>query len=523
MQRGIERHPAVLGSRPSQSSSSDAKDRAARTLELLGRVSVQPGPLIRVLNAPSDDPEQVAAAIEGSPALAGRLLSVTNSAGIGLSRHIDCIRRAVIHLGASRARTIALAYGLRIVSEEAGLPSEVQRQLWVSSLRKAAAARLVAQVLDPKAADAAYAAALLQDIGLPMLMAVDPVFYHHEILPGVERGSWSDQERVRFGLDHAQIGARLLEEWNASSRLCDAVLDHHRPPLEEEDALHRIPGFLASLLPHNTESATPPEQEWMLTLHAQFLAQQYPTPDHFIRAAWQAAAQIADNGQPKLEGTHVKQIVQALSFDAETMVNQLCRLEQSLGKQKEVLSHLRFQAFTDQLTRVLNRRGFEQLAQRRLGVAAERGLGICVMVLDLDDFKPVNDQFGHEAGDLVLRGLGKLLRRNLDRSDLIGRLGGDEFVVLLTGVGEAKTKKVIQRISAACKATRIRINAADSVPLRLSIGATFTKATDDTQVADLIATADEAMYQRKRNGKSGACFAPYAVDAGDAAAPPGES
>jgi diguanylate cyclase (GGDEF)-like protein len=484
-------------------------DRLAKTLEALGRVAVQAGPLIQVLSVPADDPDKVTAAIESSPALAGRLLSVTNSAGVGLARQIDCIRRAVLHMGASRARTIALAYGLRIVSEDSGLAPEVQQQLWRNSLRKASAARLIAQLIEPKSADAAYTTALLQDIGLPMLMAVDPTFYHHEMLPGSERGSWPEQERARFGIDHAQVGARLLEEWNTSSRLCDAVLDHHRPPAQDDDTLRRLPLFLASLMAHLFEQPTATEQEWLQTLHAQFLTAAYPTPDRFIQAADEAAAKIAGSGPTRIEPQHIGQIVSALSADAETMVNQLCQLEHAMGKQKEHLSNLRFQAFTDQLTKVLNRRGFEQLAQRRLEIAADRGLGVCMVVLDLDDFKPVNDQFGHEAGDLVLRGLAKLLRRNLDRSDLIGRLGGDEFAILLMGIDEERAKRVIERIAEACRLTRVRVTPADAVPLKLSIGATFCQVDGDTRVDALVASADEAMYERKRNGKSGVYFAAF--------------
>lgn len=492
----------------------DGSARAAQTLASLGAVPVQPGPLLAVLHCGGDEPGEVSSAIASSPALTGRLLGVVNSAGVGLTRQIGCVHRAVIHLGATRARTIALAFGLRILAEKSSLPPAVVARLWTASLHKAAAARLAAQIIDPLHADQAYTAALLQDLGLPMLVAVDPAFYSHQMLPGRANGTWSEQEQERFGVDHATVGARLLEQWDAPSRLCDAVLDHHRPPVryDDDDAPHHLPGYLAGLLPHDAEPLTPREHDWLIALHAQFLSPAYATPDAFLAAARKAAGELAGArpGPAALDGAHIQRMVQAVSVDCETLVAQLGQLENAMGKQREHLSHLRFQAFTDQLTKVLNRRGFVHLSQRRLEAAARRRLGVCVIVIDLDDFKPVNDRFGHEAGDLVLRGLSKLLRRNLDRNDLIGRLGGDEFAIELTGVSETRARQITQRLAGACIGTRVQVNAAETVSIQLSLGAVFCDhPPDDLAIEDMVAAADEAMYQRKRVGKGGVVFTRY--------------
>lgn len=490
---------------------------AARTLESLGSVPVQPGPLLAVLRCPGDDPDELAAAVEGSPALTARLLGVVNSAAVGTSRHIDSVRRCVIHLGAPRARTICLAFGVRILAEKSGLPPELARQVWGNCLRKAAAARLAAQLINPRHADYAYTLGLLQDIGLPMLMAVDPVFYSHEMLPGNDRGSWSQQEVERFGIDHAAVGARVLEQWDVPSRTCDAVLDHHRPPAqcgqcEGDDPLHRVTTYVASLLPHLAEEPTPREHDWLIAIHAQFLSHGYATPDAFLTAAREAADVVTGHRSApvKLEGSHIQQMVQAVSSDCESLVSQLCQLENAMGKQREHLSHLRFQAFTDQLTKALNRRGFVGLSQRRIETAAAHKLGVCVIVIDMDDFKPINDHFGHEAGDLVLRGLAKLLRRNLDRNDLIGRLGGDEFAVQLTAVSQSKAKEIAQRLAQTCIGTRVRVTPSETVAIKMSIGAVYCDAPSaDLNIDDMIAAADEAMYQRKRSGKGGLVFRRY--------------
>lgn len=491
-------------------------DLAARTLAALGKVVVQPGPLLKLLDARPDDPDEVTAAIESSPALVGRVLSVTNSAGVGLYRQIDSVRRAVVHLGPSRARTVALAFGLRILAEECNLPQDLLQSMWVSSLRKAAAARLAAQIIDPRHTDNAYTMALLQDIGLPLLMAVDPAFYAQPLTPGPDTGSWSDQEYRHFGIDHATIGSRLLEEWSVSSKARDAVLDHHHIPTQMQnngEALQRLPGFIASVMPHLGEPMSPQDHDWLIALHAQFLFTQYPSPQSFLNEAAKAAAAM-HTGVPaayeKLDEQQVARAVQVLHTDSESMVSQLSQLEQALGKQREHMTHLRFQAFTDQLTKVLNRRGFERLAQRRIEAAVERRIPVCVCVIDLDDFKPVNDRFGHEAGDTMLRALAKLMRRSVDRSDLIGRLGGDEFVVLVTGADQARSKQIVQRIAGACLGTKVRVTPTDAVPIKMSMGAVFCPSLDEgIDIDELISAADEAMYSRKKSGKGGLVFTRY--------------
>jgi diguanylate cyclase (GGDEF)-like protein len=493
-------------------------ERLAQTLAGLGEVAVQPGPLLQILNAKPNDPDALTEALQRCPVLTSRVLSVTNSAAFGVSRNIDCIRRAVMQLGASRARAIALAFGLRMLAEGTGLPRPLLQRLWVSSLHKAAAARLAAEIFAPSHVDHAYCRALIQDIGLPMLMAVDLPFYETKLLPSKSEGTWSQQEITRFGIDHAAVGARLLAQWNASPVICDAVLHHHNPPLKDaaDRVLVKLTGFIASMLPHLSEARTPLEQEWMVALHGQFLSRLYASPKAFERAAAKAAAALCQEDllrPPVIDPLAMGRLVATVSDDTAGMVAQLCQLETALSQQREHLSALRFEAFTDPLTRVLNRRGFTQLAERRLAEAIKHSLPVCAIMVDLDRFKQVNDTHGHEAGDLVLRGVAKLLRDHLDRSDLIGRLGGDEFAVFFAGVDQAQSEQIAQRLTRACNGTTVPIGQARDVTLHLSLGAVYCAlAGKNLSLETLIAAADEQMYACKRAGRSGMIFRALAAD-----------
>src|SRR5436190_1716113 len=102
-----------------------------------------------------------------------------------------------------------------------------------------------------------------------------------------------------------------------------------------------------------------------------------------------------------------------------------------LKRQDRRIAELENLATTDALTRVLNRRGFEEVLTHELSVARRHGVGGVLLFVDLDEFKPINDTFGHAAGDEVLRTVANLLRAHIRDTDYIGRLGGDEFAILL--------------------------------------------------------------------------------------------
>lgn len=504
---------SLAQSQPDQAGNETAGLRA-QTLASLREVTVQPGPLLTLLNGPNN-PDVVVKTLESCPILAARVLAVTNSAGVGVAHPIQSLQRAVIHLGAARTRSLALAYALKLVSEQINLDAQRLDALWSSSLCKAAAARLAADQIDPHHSQSVYAMALIQDIGLPMLMAVDPVFYDR-LSPTSDHG-WCQQEKAHFGIDHAEVGAHVLHQWAMSPSICRSVQQHHRPPTDADaaKALTELPGFVASLLPHLHESMTGMQRQWLLTLHAKFFVSSYENAGAFIRAACDAASPLLAGQGPRqaILRALTQRLPEAVAGDSAQLVEQLCRLERALGRERKATEALRYESLTDPLTRVLNRRGFTELAQERLEDARHHQLGVCCMVLDLDAFKQINDQFGHDVGDAVLQRLVSVLRHNIKRTDLICRLGGDEFVVLIDVHEQEEARRFVERLCRACHDGRIEVDDSRHVSMSVSIGAAFCPRIDSTvQLQDLVAAADAAMYQRKRDTKSGMLFTQFNSD-----------
>jgi diguanylate cyclase (GGDEF)-like protein len=156
-------------------------------------------------------------------------------------------------------------------------------------------------------------------------------------------------------------------------------------------------------------------------------------------------------------------------------------------------------AIGDELTGLSNRRGFDMLGERLLAAARTLSLPVAAVYADLDNMKPINDRFGHEAGDRALIAVGRLLEESLRESDLIARLGGDEFCVLLVGAASADAAGAIARVGEALG--RRNAETAEPFELSLSIGIAESAPGEETSLERLVADADLKMLEAKRAKK----------------------
>lgn len=151
----------------------------------------------------------------------------------------------------------------------------------------------------------------------------------------------------------------------------------------------------------------------------------------------------------------------------------------------------------DPLTEALNRHGFYSLLENRQAAPAKDVSG-CVVVVDMDNLKPINDRFGHNAGDAAIREVAKAIRGVIRAEDLLFRWGGDEFLILLLNITEADARRRVDQLNAALALTRLPGTSAP-VPLIVSYGLACFSSMD--QVERAIDEADSAMYVRKQSRK----------------------
>ena len=148
----------------------------------------------------------------------------------------------------------------------------------------------------------------------------------------------------------------------------------------------------------------------------------------------------------------------------------------------------------DPLTETLNRRGFERALTRSLAYVKRYGVNAALVYIDLDDFKPINDRYGHAAGDAVLKAVATALTGHVRASDVVARIGGDEFVVLLWNLSDSAADAKAAALEATVYATPVRWGSSTLV-VGASAGVAIVGPLDTP--AGVIARADAAMYARK--------------------------
>jgi diguanylate cyclase (GGDEF)-like protein len=154
-------------------------------------------------------------------------------------------------------------------------------------------------------------------------------------------------------------------------------------------------------------------------------------------------------------------------------------------------------AVTDALTGLGNRHWMQEMFERELARTQQSGHTLCLMMVDVDNFKRFNDQYGHISGDRVLVAVGDVLREHVRPTDLIARFGGDEFAILLPGADLAQAEQTAGRLRTQVE----QLAPSDLVmPVTISVGVTSCTGGDD--LAALLQRADEAMYGAKAQGRN---------------------
>lgn len=156
-------------------------------------------------------------------------------------------------------------------------------------------------------------------------------------------------------------------------------------------------------------------------------------------------------------------------------------------------------ATTDFLTNIPNRGSFLKTAEERFEKCRQRGDGVALIFLDLDDFKLVNDRYGHDFGDIVLQRIGQLLQHCVRREDAVCRYGGEEFLIYLHRVDAAAIQQVANRILEMARVARFREHPV--FQLTVSLGLAGGVPQKEETLAQFISRADEALYLSKRGGK----------------------
>jgi diguanylate cyclase len=217
----------------------------------------------------------------------------------------------------------------------------------------------------------------------------------------------------------------------------------------------------------------------------------------------------SDTLKQNLDPIQLAAIIKKMVGDTNKMIGSMRELksELTISKQKveklhQELQLARGEALIDPLTGILNRRGFENSANITFSDQAGLSRGICLLMIDIDHFKQINDTYGHLFGDKVIRAIANTLKSKVRGQDSVARLGGEEFALLLADTNSAGAYTVAENIRHTIEGCQIhRLDNQEKIGgITISIG--IAAYTSGSSLTDLLGRADKALYVSKKEGRN---------------------
>lgn len=485
-----------------------------------------PAALAQIISAASDpgvSKQQLGQLVANEPAFALRILNIVNSSLYRRGQKIAAVQKAVSILGNRSLRNIALCAATQSCIQAERLGEFDLAAFWESSLQRAVGAQLCAQLradewgIDPMEA---FTAGLLQDLGLLALMLSRP-----DAAKGwMESARENAQERrgveMRlFGQSHDDIADHLVRTWKLPEELAAPIVWHHRLDSAPEQWTGRIRlaaagEKIADLLARGAQEQALEEGRKSLMVLLDASADQVDgvlgqVGDKVVEVA--TALGVKVKRQPclrKLLVSASEGMVQ-MNLTSESL---LLSLEKLLEEKELLVRELRIRSqaleqmtMTDALTSLPNRRAFSLRLDAEIERSAARG-GLALMLIDIDHFKSVNDRFGHDVGDAVLKRVAGELASRVPPGVLVARVGGEEFAVVLAGATNSSAAELADTL---CQSVRHlpwhHPCALNQVSISIGMACVQGPSEQHFELADvarrLYRAADQALYQAKRKGR----------------------
>ncbi len=489
---------------------------ACKTLPSPPGVAIQ---IVGLANDPEANMNKIAKVLATDPAITAKILRIANSPMYTQQRKTENLRRAVVVLGLNATISLALSFSLlksfRSEDEGDGLDYPLY---WRRALLCATVSRSLAEVAGIADAEELFLSALIQDIGMLALDQSVPGVYEH--LEGqAHHAVITAREIEKLGVDHAAVGGWLLERWNFPDRIQQAVAASHDP--EIVPAGHENGAFVRCVALSGLVGEVFLDQSG----EGRFQALADAAQGHFgidnekvgelleeVRTLIPEAERVfetqilvggADDSimdeareALMLRSLHALQTVDNLQDQAESIETRTKELEETNRR--------------DALTGLFNRGHLDLHLEQALQQASTDGQPLSIAFADLDRFKSINDTYGHQVGDQILKTAAKILKANVRGDDLVARYGGEEFIIVLLGTDCELAKIISQRIVKSFEATRHNVGGTDELAVTISVGiATHNDGRKFDSVDEFVKAADKALYTAKLQGRN--CSIPFDV------------
>lgn len=473
--------------------------KSCATLPSLPTIAMQ---VLELAQKQEVDIAEIARIISKDPALSGKILRTVNSSFYGRSQAVGTISHALVILGLQSVKTLVLGFSL--VSSLAKGKSRGFKHMdyWRHSMFAATAARSIAGRLGVVQQEEAFLIGLLSDIGMLVLDQVLGEEYSVVVKPAQSHNDIPGLEEAAFQMTHAAVSGVLAAQWKLPPLLIGPIAAHHSgvvtdPALKKLTEIVQLAGRCADIFV-DADAARAIADVRMIAKNV-----------HGMEAS-ATDAMLAEIGNKTREVAPLFEINIGASESFESILKRASEALIDLTLQTQVQSHtlmqqnevLKQKALSDRLTGLANRTAFDERSLELWEQCQASGKPLCMLLLDLDKFKTINDTYGHPAGDEVLRSTGAILKATARSQDLAARYGGEELAILMPGtprsmavvVGET-VRAAIERKAVEAGSTRIAVTA--------SIGiASWEPGSPLKTLAHLIKAADLSLYNAKHSGRN---------------------
>lgn len=491
-----------------------------KALNMCVNLPTLPAVALKIIDA-SKDPDislhEVAEIISSDPAISVKLLKIANSPLYSRRRSLTNLREALTLLGFNASLTIALSFSLL---QSFGSSKDVNHEnYWKRSILAASIARLLGTRLRITKLEDLFLASLLQDIGILVIQCIKNSPY-----PDNDKQNLNHIDRIKFenevlGVDHPVIGAWLLKSWNLPEYLIKSVLHSHSLEIDDanknkDDSYFHYCLNLSGLLADVWLDDEPGK-----SLHSIFdvvkKVLKY-NDDEFNQLIFDiddSLPEISTMFEISLVG-HEERLHVIHEARELLLERSLYSIKQSEDDRRYIdnitdrVEQIEKESRIDHLTKVYNRQYIDQLLETEYEEANLNQWPLSLAFIDVDNFKLINDKYGHLVGDEMIKLISGFFATNIRETDVIARYGGDEFLLMLPGSTSDIAISVLERLLELFKDKAILEVKGMRIAASVSIGlATHIDKNDFDTLKDFMAAADEALYKAKAKGKS--CLAIY--------------
>ncbi len=485
----------------------------------MDRLPTLPGIAIKILEAvQKEDPdlEEIGNIIATDPPLSAEVLKIVNSAFYGLPSKITSVFHAINLLGINTVKNLALSFSL-VKNFRTGSSEAFDYTLfWKDSLIGAVATRLLAQKILPKYSEDAFFLGLLHNIGILTLLQCMPKQYSL-VLEEMEAANYAyhEAENQILGFNHMAVGEYLVKTWGLPEIFYQPIGHHHIPDdlatdNEDIEKLAKILHLAALYI----DFFNLPDTSLTLGLI-----------DAYSKKYGFAAKIDADDIGIEIH-EHTQNIFPLFEINLkeandytrilETSRTELIAISNDLIArildQKNEIEILRKQVTRDAMTQLNNYQHFYELLHKEIYRSVRYTSPLSLILADIDNFKAVNDIFGHLAGDRAIKAVADCLKRSLRASDHVARYGGEEFAIILPETPLEGALAVAERIRKEIESLKISYED-ETIALTISFGVTSPPFGEEISEEELVKKADKALYQAKAKGKNRTCAFKYVDDA----------